>query len=790
MLTRLASVLAVLWFLVVALALLVVAHGAAIMIRALPRVDGDVRVRGLHAPLTIDRDALGIAVIRGATQADVAFGQGFAHAQDRFFQMDLLRRTASGRLSEVVGGATMSRDFAMRPHRFEEVANDVLAHLPEAHRALLSSYTSGVNAGLEAMAAPPFEYRLLSWLHGERIRPQAWGERDTLLVALSMTTLLSAGQGGELARTRLEESLPTELVAFLLPDATRYDAPMLGADEGVPSPIVPTRGPVYGKSNVPRALRLADERSALGSNNWAISRIRSAHGGAMLANDMHLPLAVPNVWYRVQLHWQDEASEGLCVGVSLPGVPGVIVGSNGHVAWGFTNAFVDVQDWVLIDVDPADPARYMTPDGSEPFGSFTAEFAVAGRAVVERRTWRTTRWGIVVEDEPPRVLRWTALDPAKTNLDILDMWSASSLEEAVKIARGWRGPAQNVALAAADGRIAWTISGFLPDRIGFDGRTSVSWADGDHNWDDVSDEAARPQLIDPEDGVVWSANNRTMPVPQTIGFLDEYGLGCRAQRIRELIGTRAGLLEGDMLQMQLDTRIEVGEPYRRLAMEAGAGAPVSSRAARAAEAIRHWNGEADAAETAYPVVRDFYMALCDRVLNPMLEPAGLTWRSLPSTRHEALLVLLAERPAHFLPPGFATWNALILDALDEAGAKHTSPSKWGEANRLRMRHPLALGLPKWVGLFDMPAHRQDGDVWAVRVSDDEFGASQRLVVSPGREALGILHMPGGQSGNPVSPHYRAGHRAWAMGEATPLLAGPAQHSLRLTPAGQQFADPP
>ncbi|MCA9292290.1 MAG: penicillin acylase family protein [Phycisphaerales bacterium] len=783
MLSRLTSALALCWFVVICAILLVIGHGAALMVRSLPVTDGDVRVAGLGAPVTIERDALGVAVIQGDSLNDVAYGEGFAHAQDRFFQMDLLRRSASGRLSELIGPMGVDLDIDARAHRFEDVADQVVQDLPPEHRTLLAAYARGVNAGLEALEEPPFEYSTLSLLNGARLRPEPWRERDSLLVVLEMTKTLSFGRFAEQMRTAMLATLPRDVATFLLPEATRYDAPMI-ADEALPPALsVPDSLSSAGAPTSPMRDDAPDllMRTALGSNNWAVAGERSAHGGAILANDMHLPLAVPNIWYRAQLTWNDDEGEHFWVGVSLPGVPGIVVGSNGHVAWGFTNAFVDVQDWIVVDPDAEDPSRYLTPDGPEPFGEYTTEIGIAGRSP-HMQTWRSTRWGLVTEEEPMRVLKWSAFDPATTNLRVLDTWRARTLEDAAEIMREWRGPPQNAAIAADDGRIAWVLTGFIPTREGFDGRTSERWGAGQFAWTSASRDGARPTLIDPPDGVVWSANNRTVPVEQSIGLLDDYGLGCRAQRIREMLGNRSGLTERDLLAMQLDTRVAVGEPYRKLAARLEAALPAGSSGARAAELIRHWNGRADVDEAGYLVLRRFYSELGDRVLDPILEPTKFTWRWLPSALQEPLLTIVEQRPHGGVPEGAGGWDALLDGALTEAMGT-SDGRRWGKHNRLRMRHPLARTLPKWFRLFDMPAHEQAGDYWAVRVASPRFGASERLVVSPGREAEGILHMPGGQSGNPISPHYRDGHRAWGRGEPTPLLAGPIEHVLRLVPFG-------
>lgn len=350
---------------------------------SLPRLAGKLAVAGLHAPVTVERDALGVPSIHAADRLDAALALGFVHAQDRFFQMDLLRRVGAGELAELLGPGLVPVDRRHRLHRFRGVARQVVARSSPAEQALGEAYARGVNAGLAALGERPFEYLLL------RLPPAPWKPEDSYLATYAMFFGLNDAEGlGESILGEIRARLPLPLFEFLAPVGTEWDAPLLGEPmrtPPVPGPEVfdlrqPGRAPwadaagdsrssaraaaLRGPSRpaaagVPGAWRPAapddqDELPGLGASNcWAVSGAHTADGRALLANDMHLGIWVPNTWYRAALFWQ--AADGTprrVAGVSLPGTPGIAVGSNGHVAWGFTNSFADNTDVIELELDP------------------------------------------------------------------------------------------------------------------------------------------------------------------------------------------------------------------------------------------------------------------------------------------------------------------------------------------------------------------------------------------------------------------------------------------------------
>jgi penicillin amidase len=781
---------------------------------SLPPLDGAHQLTGLSAPVAIERDALGVPTIRAASRMDAARALGWLHGQDRFFQMDLLRRNAAGELSVLVGARALPRDRAHRRHGFRAVAEKALARLPAAERALLEAYAAGVNAGLASLGARPFEYLV------QRVTPEPWTPVDSMLAIYSMTLDLQDNEGRrELTRMTLRDQFGLEGLAFFDPTVTSDDVALDGST--APTAPIPsarilnirpkkTAGwttPDRGPESFP-FLR-PDSETVVGSNAFAVAGARSATGGALLAGDMHLGLNVPGVWYRVQLEWQEGSVARRLVGAGLPGMPVVVVGSNGRVAWAFTNSQIDVADLVVVEQPSGLEEWYHAPGQADDLKleTRTEVIRVKGGDDVRLET-KWTIWGpLVGKDEQGRALalRWTMHDPAAADLRILGLESADNVAAAVAAVRGAGAPALNCVLADRDGEIAWTIVGRIPDRRGFDGRLPVSWMYGDRTWRGllapeqtpaVATHAERiPGAIAAQDGFVWSANQRqiggtALKVLGDGGYARPY----RAAQIREGLARLTQATPHDLLKIQLDDRAQFQAFWHAQLMTTLTADALAQQPARARlkAAVEKWEGRASIDAVSYRLVREFRLAVQGRMFRPIF--AGcveanpkFNWSNLalePATR-----ALLQERPMHLLAPEYASWDQLLLAAADEVIEQmerqngSLAKATWGRRNTLQMKHPFAAGLPGWLpNWLGMPAEQLPGSEDMPNAQTPNHGASQRMVVAPGREQEGIYHQPGGQSGHPLSPYFRAGHAAWVKGEPTPLLPGPAQHQVKLVPA--------
>ena len=773
---------------------------AVVLLRAsLPILDGSVELAGLADPVVVQRDALGVVAIRGSSRLDLARATGFVHAQDRFFQMDLARRRAAGELAAMFGPAALETDRENRLHRFRHRAEQVLAHAGEAEISILEAYAAGVNAGLGNLPVRPWEYLAL----GADVEP--WRPEDSLLVSYSMFLELNDSLGRrEAGLELLDETLPSPMVAFLSPEGTEWDAPMQGDSydvPAVPGPDVfaverdPTRVPIaLGK--LP-----ATQEAVPGSNNWAVGGDVSAAGAAMVANDMHLGLRVPNTFYRVRLQVLGE-EEMEMTGVSLPGIPIVIAGSNGRIAWGFTNSYGDWTDLIVLELHPEDPSRYRTPEGWESFLCVDERISVAGKPAVTEVVCETI-WGPVLpgdEGRDPRALKWVAHEVDAVNLELRRMESAGNVEEAVAVANETGMPAQNIVIADHRGRIAWTIAGKIPLRAGFDGSRPTSWAREGTGWSGWLAPEDYPKIVDPPAGRIWTANARVVDGADLRIMGDGgYALGARASRIRELLHRSDSLSIPDMLAAQLDDNAYFYQRWRDLVLSVMTPETLTQHPERREfrRLVDRWRPRASVDSVGFRLVFEFRQRVLALVFEGLTGPVrdkvpgfsldeslrygvgrqfeGPAWR------------LITDRPVHLLHPAFESWEALLLAAVDATVPENTEQTPldqqtWGRRNVADIRHPLSAALRIFAPLVDMPADPLDGAIHMPRVQQSAFGASERFAVSPGREEEGYFHMPTGQSGHPLSPFYRAGHRAWVEGEATPFLPGPTVHHLWLDPA--------
>ncbi|HET7396157.1 MAG TPA: penicillin acylase family protein [Gammaproteobacteria bacterium] len=762
-----------------------------------PRLDGRLAFAGLHAPVTVTRDSLGVPSVHAADRQDAARVLGFLHAQDRFFQMDLMRRLAAGELSALVGPGAIELDKSHRLYRLRSVAREVVAQATPEQRALLVAYAQGVNAGLKALHVWPFEYGILM------TRPQPWSPEDSVLVIYAMYfNLQSPEDRRESDLALMREILPAALFDFLNPAGTRWDAPIQGSAYGhapIPgSDVEDLRKQTAGALNtsVPAS---ALPRRDIGSNNFAVAAAHSADGHALLVNDMHLGLAVPNIWYRAQLDYPDPQHAGQQItvtGVTLPGMPVIVAGSNEHVAWGFTNSYGDWVDLVQLHTDPTDPTRYMTADGWRSFTHHEEIIRVKHHASV-RFDITDTIWGPVVgkgHDGVMRVSHWIAEDPAATNLELGDMDSASDVQSAMAVANRAGIPAQNFVVADSGGHIAWTIAGRIPIRNGYDPQFPAYWDKPDVGWTGWLAPDRYPRIVDPANGRLWTANARVVDGAMLKQIGDGgYDLGARAQQIRDDLMAKDKFTPTDLLHIELDDRAVFLGRWRSLLLrlltpERTMQYPKRDEFRRDVEA---WGGQAAVDSVGYRLVRDFRARVDDMVFSAVLAPCrkadpDFDYHTL-TQREAPLWALVTQQPVNFLDPRYQSWDGLLLAAVDHVinelwrDDSGLATRTWGEHNTVRIQHPLSRALPFLGHWLDMMPVQLPGDSNMPRVQGVDFGASERMVVAPGHEQDGIFEMPTGQSGYPLSPFYRNSGPAWENGAATPFLPGTAVHTLILQP---------
>jgi penicillin amidase len=759
---------------------------------SLPILEGRIAGAEISAPVVITRDSQGVPTLRGRTRADLAWAMGYLHAQERFFQMDGQRRVAAGELAELVGTIALPQDRERRKHRFRHRAATVLAAMMPEERRVLDAYVTGVNRGLGDLGTVPFEYWLL------RSNPAPWTAEDTVLTAYAMYLDLQEADGAtERRRARAEEALGSPLTAFLFPEGTSWDAPLDGST--LPTPELPS-GTTAGTRSRATLLDGEIEEASHGSNGWAVSGLLSARGGALVANDMHLSLRIPNVWYRARLVMDGSRGTELDItGFTLPGSPNIVAGSNGKIAWGFTNSYVDTSDVVVLDAVDGDPRIYRTAEGPRSLNDVEERICAKG-AVCENFVHEESVWGPVIgSDHKGRKLayRWVAHDPVAVNLrGILELERADTAWAALEVASKMGIPHQNLVVGDSQGNIGWTVTSALPDRFGFDGRLPTSWADGTKGWRGYLSRDDIPVVFNPDGHRIWTANSRMVGgrALEKLGF-GAYAHGSRARQIRDSLLARERFDEEAMLAIQLDDRGVLLERWQELMLGRLRAEPGNPQYLSLAPHVENWGGRAVPDSVGYRLVRTFRSELIRIVYEGFLSAGeGLTWadggrrRMAVNQADEPIWRLLAERPGHLLPPGHSDWDSVLRAAIEStvsAVAKQADGRletfTWGLFNRAEIGHPLSRVVPGLSYMLDPPSKPQPGDIYQPRVAAPAFGASERFVVAPSQEATGISHMPGGQSGHPLSPYYLVAHEDWASGRPAPFLPGKPKWELTLHP---------
>ena len=780
------------------LAALMLLAAAYISMRAsLPTLDGRIEAGGLSAAATIERDANGIPVITASTREDLAFATGFAHGQDRYFQMDLVRRQAAGELSELFGSVALDVDRRYRFHRFRERARAVLAAENVADRRILERYADGVNAGLESLGTRPFEYLVL------RAEPVPWRAEDTVLVVYAMFTQLNDQRAHrDVRRGYVKRVVGDAVFDWLYPDGTPLDAPLMGDPRpATPVPDADTYS-VRHLSGEPPPAGEEGKFPVPGSNNWAVSGALTASGRAMVANDMHLGLRTPNIYYRARLVQTGGQTRDVS-GVTLPGSPFVVAGSNGSVAWGYTNSYGDWSDAVALV--PGDGAgNYRTPDGDRAFDLRTESIRVRGEAPVEY-TFRETIWGPV--DDAIRgpdgeiAVSWTGHYPRSVNLGILRLETAATLPEALDVANTMGIPPQNFVAGDTSGAIGWTIAGQIPARSAFDARVPADWSEA-AGWTGWRDPDEVPRIVNPPSGRLWTANSRVAD-GEALAIIGDggYDLAARTRQLRDRLFERESFTAEDMLAIQTDDRAMLLERWQALLLgvlddDVVAGDPTL---AEYRALVANWEPRATPSSVGYRLVRGFRLEVRSRVFHGLMGPVRAHYGDdvdlLIGNQFEGpLWQLVTERPPHLLSATYDDWDDLLLTAvrtqIDWLAQHYPGPlaeRRWGEHNTAIIRHPLSRAVPWLSRWLDMPSEPLAGDDNMPRAQSPGFGASERFSVSPGDEANGLLQMPTGQSGHPLSAFYRRGHADWVAGRPTPFLPGETEYTLTLAPAGVTLA---
>jgi penicillin G amidase len=733
--------------------------------RSLPQTEGEIRLAGIEAPVEILRDANAIPHLFAGSARDVAFGLGFVHAQDRLWQMETSRRVASGRVSEIAGPAALPIDRLMRTLGLRRVAQANLARYDAETRDLLDAYAAGVNAFLATQPVLPPEFLLA------RVEPEPWSALDSVVWTKVMALDLGGNWRNELLRMHLARSLPLERVGQFLPPYPG-DKPLAIRDigslyEGIAMP--PTPGWPPG-----------------GSNSWAVSGARSATGKPLLANDPHLRLTVPPVWYFAHLH-----APGIdVIGATLPGVPGVVVGRNRRVAWGFTNTGTDVQDLYLEKLLP--DGRYATPAGPREFTVVREKIRVKGQAD-EDLTVRISRHGPVVSRESGGhvlALAWTALqEDDLTGQSIFRVASARDWNSFLAALRDYQAPMQTISYADVDGNVGYISAGRVPVRKPANdlrGLLPAPGWDARYDWTGWIPFGELPRVFNPSSGAVVNANHKTLPPGYRRFITSEWQPPYRAGRIAELLDATPRHTRESFARMQMDV---VSPAVRDLLPSLLATPAKSDRARHALRRLAAWDGTM-AADRPEPLIAIAWWREISRGL--YADELGAAFNAAWGMRAPLVSSALSGRG------GAAAWcddtrtervetcddvlAEALERALDDLARRYGSNPdrwRWGEAHFAWSEH-RPFSRVRWLAPFFEIRVPVPGDAYTLNVGQSDFAnqaepfasrhaASLRAIYDLADLEASLFIHSAGQSGNPLSSHYRDFAARWARGEYVPML---------------------
>jgi len=788
------------------------------MVVSLPAIDGTIKLTGLAAPVTIRRDGHGVPHIEAATQDDLLVAQGYVTAQDRLWQMDMLRRNAAGELAEILGPSLVEHDKAQRVFQFRNVAQRVYHSLSDADRHRYEQYALGVNLFIaQSQGRFPSEFRFLHY------RPHAWSGVDSVLIGLNMVQSLDSHWDVKLSRERISTRLhDPKLEADLYPTGSWRDQPptVAVADMTQPHPAPPLPEdedddktqtqlipggsgpdqPFEDTQALRRLMGLTECTGCIpGSNNWVISGKHTASGKPLLSNDMHLGLSVPNIWYMADLK-----APGLHVaGVTLPGMPLVIAGHNDHIAWGFTALYADVQDLYVEKLDGK--GNYAGPQGNwlplaHARETIHVRFSEDVNVDVQLTAHGPLLNPIFRKEARPIALHWTLYDPAIAAIPLYQMNTASDWQHFSAALDAWCWPTQNVVYSDDAGHIAYHAVGKVPLRPA--GLMGVPIQDSQHEWQGYIPFDELPFSVDPPSGLLATANARVTPndtkYPLTLEWPDPY----RAERVYMDLRGRDNLTREDMLAVQTDIYSEVDQELaHRFAyaidqtIQKKQPTGDDARLRQAADLLRSWDGRMSPDSAAASIIYRARHAFWPLILEPKLGSDSDSYEWSESNFAEEEIIMHGSSPAGvsgWLPSNFKDWDALLAEAVRRGLNDGKAPSdlahwNYGSWHVIDLEHPVYQLLPivkGWSGTGQQPL---SGGNTTIKQVGRAFGPSQRFTMDWSAPDASTENIVLGESGDPASQWFRDQWQAWYSGTTFALpfsqqaVSAQTTHVLQLVP---------
>jgi len=784
---------------------------------ALPQVDGQVRIEGLGASVTVIRDAQGVPHIRAANLHDLMFAQGYVTAQDRLWQMDALRRAAFGELSEIVGASALEHDRRQRFLLFRPNTERAWDALPPATRDYFQAYSAGVNAFIASHRNRlPIEFRAL------RYAPREWTPRDSLALGLFLHQMLTHGQyRRQLAREKVLAKLGPELTTDLYPNTSLHDHPPGAEAKGLDEepgeededdddapPIVRTKRGTY-QTPPPKQQKLGwgtlewfSAELPGGSNDWVVSGAHTVSGKPLLSNDMHLQQQMPSLWYEAQLEVKGNGAAQFDVaGFTLPGMPLVLVGHNQRIAWGVTNLGADVED-LFVETFNAQ-GEYQTSEGWKKPEIHHETIYVRGKPDVAFDVV-VTRHGPVISDlisgETRKLaLAWAPLrDPGFVGYPFLELDSAQNWDDFRRAVSQLGGPSLNFVYADVDGHIGYQATGRIPVRAAPTNDLPVAGSDNAHEWVGVVPLDKLPSVFDPPSGVIATANARITPDKYPYLLSSEWMAPFRTERIYRVLQSGRQFAPEDMLALEMDVQSEFDHfCAERFVYAVDHARQPSPRARAAADLMRSWDGQVTVDSAAPALTVEARSELWRILLEPKL---GADYKLYHwGMQSVALENILLRQPPRWLPANYPNYDELLTAAVEAAVASPEAPKSlstwtWGKARPMWLEHPVLGKIPllgRWAG----PGRYQAaGDGYTVKQMGHgeahayQLAPSERMTVDFANLDASTMNIVTGQSGQIFSPHYLDQWKSWAEGRSFvfPFSDGAVErakrHELRLEPA--------
>jgi penicillin G amidase len=735
-----------------------------------------VQIKGIKDRVVIGRDERGIPYVEAKNDEDLYFGQGYATAADRLWQMDLFRRTARGELAEVLTAGpnnfALEQDKLHRTYGFTQVAEAEFAQASPRTRAIMEAYARGVNAyaaSLDPKSMPP-EFQILQY----SFRP--WTPVDSFVVVKIFFESLSDTWRLDIMRQALSV-LPAEKRAELLPAISPIDVLVVGKDTQSKAMSAPLKAEAIS----PEALSKLAHNQAVAStaldrigfyaealaasNNWVVSGKRTVSGKPLLANDPHLRATAPSIWHMVHL-----SAPGVRVaGVTAAGLPGVILGHNDRIAWGFTNVGPDVQDLYVEKFDTENPKRYQTPSGWQDAVIRREEikvrkgFVSAEHDVVTHDVTVTRHGPIIFEGDGKRyALRWTALDPTKNNGDLqYTLDRARNWKEFNAAVESFTAPTQNIVYADVDGHIGYHAAGVIPIRKSGDGSVPYDGSTDAGEWTSYIPISKLPTLYDPPSGIIVTANQRIVGTDYPYFLTHSWAQPYRARRILDLLNEKPKLSIDDFRRVLGDVYSIAGVTFTRDVARTlkPTLTPADEKLRATVEAFEKWDGQVTAESTVAPIVSQMRLAVRSKILRGALGPElvrSYGWANFDTTLDR----IIKEQPAAWLPKEFASYADLFRASYDDAirnltsslGADQTKWT-WGEHAKVRFPHPLG-GAPLIGAQFTVPPVPQNGTGGSIGATVNVgVGVSMRLIADTSDWDKTQQGIALGQSGSPKNPHW-------------------------------------